>query len=222
MTWGELKLAALQRIFSNDGVSLNKDDSNEEYLNAMPAVANEALTILTGVGIPLERVLLVEVTGEVTAPELSEGTLRLPLTAGGVARIRMRETAADYRALSAGNIYQETAAGGYGPAEEWSVEGLDTLVLPVGEEMTYTVYYRAYPPKLSSGTPDDTDLGLPREAAELAPLYIGSQLYREDDIQMSTQMRNEFEDGLLKLQQAMAERPAGGSGRVKNTSGWFA
>lgn len=222
MTWGELKLAALQRIFSNDGVSLNKDDSNEEYLNAMPAVANEALTILTGVGIPLERVLLVEVTGEVTAPELSEGTLRLPLTAGGVARIRMRETAADYRALSAGNIYQETAAGGYGPAEEWSVEGLDTLVLPVGEEMTYTVYYRAYPPKLSSGTPDDTDLGLPREAAELAPLYIGSQLYREDDIQMSTQMRNEFEDGLLKLQQAIAERPAGGSGRVKNTSGWFA
>ena len=222
MTWGELKLAALQRIFSNDGVSLNKDDSNEEYLNAMPAVANEVLTILTGVGVPLERVLLVEVTGEVTAPELSEGTLRLPLTAGGVARIRMRETAADYRALSAGNIYQETAAGGYGPAEEWSVEGLDTLVLPVGEEMTYTVYYRAYPPKLSSGTPDDTDLGLPREAAELAPLYIGSQLYREDDIQMSTQMRNEFEDGLLKLQQAMAERPAGGSGRVKNTSGWFA
>ena len=222
MTWGELKLAALQRIFSNDGVSLNKDDSNEEYLNAMPAVANEVLTILTGVGVPLERVLLVEVTGEVTAPELSEGTLRLPLTAGGVARIRMRETAADYRALSAGNIYQETAAGGYGPAEEWSVEGLDTLVLPVGEEMTYTVYYRAYPPKLSSGTPDDTDLGLPREAAELAPLYIGSQLYREDDIQMSTQMRNEFEDGLLKLQQAIAERPAGGSGRVKNTSGWFA
>ena len=53
MTWGELKLAVLQRIFSNDGASLNKDDSNEEYLNAMPAVANEALTILTGVGIPL-------------------------------------------------------------------------------------------------------------------------------------------------------------------------
>ena len=222
MTWGELKLAALQRIFSNDGASLNKDDSNEEYLNAMPAVANEALTILTGVGVPLERVLLVEVTGAVDAPELAEGTLRLPVTTGGVARISMRETAADYRSLAAGNIYRETAAGGYGPAEEWSVEGLDTLVLPVGEEAVYTVYYRAYPPKLSTGTTDDTDLGLPREAAELAPLYICSQLYREDDIQMSTQMRNEFEDGLLKLQQAMAERPAGGSGRVKNTSGWFA
>ena len=50
MNWGEVKLAALQRIFSNDGASLNRDDSNEEYLNAMPAVANEALTILTGVG----------------------------------------------------------------------------------------------------------------------------------------------------------------------------
>ena len=39
MTWGEVKLAALQRIFSNDGTALNKDDSNEEYLNAMPAVS---------------------------------------------------------------------------------------------------------------------------------------------------------------------------------------
>ena len=30
MTWGEVKLAALQRIFSNDGAALNRDDSNEE------------------------------------------------------------------------------------------------------------------------------------------------------------------------------------------------
>ena len=76
MTWGEVKLAALQRIFSNDGVTLNKDDSNEEYLNAMPAVANEALTILTGVGVPLLRILTVEITPEVTEPTLENGLCR--------------------------------------------------------------------------------------------------------------------------------------------------
>lgn len=221
MTWGEVKLAALQRIFSNDGAALNRDDSNEEYLNAMPAVANEALTILTGAGIPLLRKLIVEITPEVTEPEKDGETLRVPVTSGGVARIDMRETAELYRAMASGEIYRETAREGYGPADSWSVEGTDTLVLPVGEAAVYTVYYQAYVPVISASTPDDTDLGVPREVAELVPLYIGAELYREDDIQMSTQMLNEFENGLSRLQMAAASRPAGGSGRVRNTTQWW-
>ena len=169
MTWGEVKLAALQRIFSNDGTALNKDDSNEEYLNAMPAVANEALTILTGVGVPLLGRLNVVVTPDVSEPEKDGDTLRVPVTPNGLARIDMRETAERYRALVSGEIY----------------------------------------------------LGVPREVAELVPLYIGAELYREDDIQMSTQMLNEFEAGLSRLQMASAARPAGGSGSVKNTSNWW-
>lgn len=221
MTWGDVKLAALQRIFSNDGATLNRDDSNEEYLNAMSAVANEALTILTGAGIPLLRKLLVEITPEITEPEKDGETLRIPVTSGGMARIDMRETAEQYRALASGEIYRETVREGYGPADSWSVEGTDTLVLPVGEAAVYTVYYQAYAPVLSASTPDDTDLGVPREVAELVPLYIGAELYREDDIQMSTQMLNEFENGLSRLQAAAASRPAGGSGSVKNTTQWW-
>lgn len=221
MTWGEVKLAALQRIFSNDGPTMNRDDSNEEYLNAMPAVANEALSILTGTGIPLLRKLLVEITAEVTEPEKLEDTLRLPVTPGGLARIDMRESAEGYRALASGEIYRETEQGGYGPAESWSVEAADTLVLPIDEAAVYTVWYQSSAPVLTASTPDDTDLGVPREVAELVPLYIGAELYREDDIQMSTQMLNEFETGLARLQQAAAARPAGGSGGVKNTTRWW-
>ena len=221
MTWGDVKLAALQRIFSNDGAALNRDDSNEEYLNAMPAVANEALTILTGAGIPLLRKLRVEISPDAEKPEKEGDTLRVPVTSGGVARIDMREAAEGYRALVSGEIYRETDRDGYGPADSWSVEGTDTLVLPVGEGAVYTVYYQAYAPALSASTPDDTDLGVPREVAELLPLYIGAELYREDDIQMSTQMLNEFENGLSRLQMAAASRPAGGSGSVKNTTLWW-
>ena len=221
MTWGEVKLAALQRIFSNDGASLNRDDSNEEYLNAMPAAANEALTILTGAGIPLLKRLTVEISGDVSEPELEGQTLRVPLTAGGVARIRMREAAADYRALEAGELYRETEREGFGPAEAWSVEGTDTLVLPADEAAVYTVYYQAYAPLLTASTPDSQELGVPREVSELVPLYIGSQLYREDDIQISTQMLNEFEVGLSRLQQAASQRPAGGGGRTKNATKWW-
>lgn len=94
-------------------------------------------------------------------------------------------------------------------------------MLPVGEAAVYTVYYQAYAPVISASTPDDTDLGVPREVVELVPLYIGAELYREDDIQMSTQMLNEFEAGLSRLQMAAATRPPGGSGEVRNTSGWW-
>ena len=89
------------------------------------------------------------------------------------------------------------------------------------EAAIYTMYYRAYVPTLTASTPDNQELGVPREAAELVPLYIGAQLYREDDIQISTQMLNEFEVGLSRLQQAGAERPAGGGGRTKNTTKWW-
>ena len=43
MTWGDVKLAALQTMYSNEGAVLTEDDINREYINAMPAKANEAL-----------------------------------------------------------------------------------------------------------------------------------------------------------------------------------
>ena len=162
-----------------------------------------------------------EISPEAEEPEKEGDTLRVSVTSGGVARIDMREAAEGYRALVSGEIYRETDRDGYGPADSWSVEGTDTLVLPVGEAAVYTVYYQAYAPALSASTPDDTDLGVPREVAELVPLYIGAELYREDDIQMSTQMLNEFENGLSRLQMAASSRPAGGSGSVKNTTLWW-
>ena len=221
MTWGDLKLAALQLIFSNDGEALNRDDSNEEYLNAMPAVANVALDMLTSLGVPLLKTLRVEVTEAVGTPELTDGVLRVPVTVGGAARVDMRECCGEiYRCLETGGVYEESE-GAYGRFSGWSVEGEDVLVLPADHAAAYTVYFRAYPPRITRTTADETELGVPREAAELAPLYIGAELYREDDIQISTQMRNEFEDGLAKLQAARSQRPAGGAGQVRNTTGWW-
>lgn len=221
VTWGDLKLAALQLIFSNDGEKLNRDDSNAEYLNAMPAVANVALDILTSLGVPLLKTFRVEITEDAGEPELISGVLRVPVTAGGVARVDMRVCCGEsYRCLETGGIYEETA-GTYGRASHWSVEGEDVLVLPADHTAIYTVYFRAYPQKITSATADDTELGVPREVAELVPLYIGAELYREDDIQISTQMRNEFEDGLAKLQMARSQRPAGGAGQVQNSTGWW-
>lgn len=46
----------------------------------------------------------------------------------------------------------------------------------------------------------DTELKLPYEACVLIPLYIASQLYKDDDISLATQYRNEFEAGLQNLE----------------------
>ena len=42
-------------------------------------------------------------------------------------------------------------------------------------------------------------IGLPDDACALIPLYIASQLYKDDDIAQATAYRNEFEVGLQDL-----------------------
>lgn len=42
-------------------------------------------------------------------------------------------------------------------------------------------------------------IGLPEDACVLIPLYIASQLYKDDDISQATAYRNEFEAGIQDL-----------------------
>jgi hypothetical protein len=52
---------------------------------------------------------------------------------------------------------------------------------------------------IDTDTTDTTELSYPLEACVLIPLYIASQLYKDDDISIATQYRNEFETGLQNL-----------------------
>ena len=63
---------------------------------------------------------------------------------------------------------------------------------------------------------------MPEDAAVLIPLYIAAELYKEDELAMATVLRNEYEDGLQKVQAAW-QSSAGGM-RVesaRNTTGWW-
>lgn len=53
--------------------------------------------------------------------------------------------------------------------------------------------------KIDSTTEDAYEIELPEEACVLIPLYIASQLYKDDDISQATVYRNEFEVGLQDL-----------------------
>lgn len=52
---------------------------------------------------------------------------------------------------------------------------------------------------ITTETSDDYKFSIPDDACVLIPLYIASQLYKDDDISQATAYRNEFEIGLQEL-----------------------
>lgn len=89
------------------------------------------------------------------------------------------------------------------------------LVLPKDKPGMYTVYYNAYPGFITEDTEDDYVLDVSKEVADLLPLYIASQLYKDDDNGIATTYRNEFEIGLESL-----SNTASNPGKEKFESEW--
>ena len=219
MNWGECKLAALQTMFANEGAAINVDDSNQDYINAMPGKANEAMHQLALVGRPILKQFTIEVTNG-AVETVTEDKLTLP-----AAEVRYKLKLTDYiprfRALEREQLMLDSG-GIYGAADEWSMEGDDVLVLPGTIVGVYTVWYAAYPQIITAATEDSEELDLPAEAAALVPLYIAGELYKEDELAMATMFRNEFEDGLQKMRAAWEQSGNGcRTGRVRNTTGWW-
>jgi len=108
-------------------------------------------------------------------------------------RYNMRELVNDFHKLK-DIVYQ----GGfnekrYEKTSNYHWEGDSTLVLGGLDKGRWIVFYHAYPQQITKDTPDDTVLSLDPEVAVLLPLYMASQLYKEDNIALATQWRNEFE-----------------------------
>ena len=66
--------------------------------------------------------------------------------------------------------------------------------------------------------PDDYELPLDREVAVLLPLYMASQLYKDDDNGLATSYRNEFEIGLESL---IDSSTSDGFEEFVSESGWI-
>ena len=185
MTWGEVKLVALQTMFSNDGEVLVEDDVNREYLNAMPGKANEALQQLALVGHPLLKTWKVRIDADAESEAASTELLILPVEQDSLDKIALRHYLPRFRCLHGSEVMLD-AGGIYGTAEDWRMEGDDVFVIPGEVAGTYTLCYRAYPQTITAETPDSEDIDLAPEAAALIPLYIAGELYKEDDPSLAT------------------------------------
>ena len=219
MTWGEVKLITLQTMFSNEGPTMSEDDINQEYLYAMPGKANEAMQQIAAVGRPILKEWHVKIA-EGADEAVTEDMLTLP-AAENRYKIRVSFYVPRFRCIDRGQVMLDDG-NIYDVAEDWSLEGDDVLVIPGNVEGEYTVWYRAYPQTITADTPDDEAIDMTPDAAALIPLYIAAELYKEDELAMATVLRNEYEDGLQKLQAAWQSSTVGlRAEAAQNTTGWW-
>lgn len=128
------------------------------------------------------------------------------------------DIAEDFYQLASGEIYYEgEREPRYIAAQNYYQEADKTLVLERSMPGTYTVYYKKYPAAITNETEDEYELVLDPEVAALLPMYMASQLYKDDDNAIATVYRNEFEVAFERLTQ-YAEVPK--KEEFVSDSGW--
>lgn len=200
-TWDEIRLATLQKMFLVDGNKVVADGSTNSYLNAMPAVYNEAVRLLSTTNRYITKYF------EVPTDGLQD-----------VITVDLNSVVDDLFQLKPNGIFFSDAEGRVLAYGEEEYHGNDYLLLNGRNCGVYRVYYRAYPLKATAETEGETDMQIDPDVASLVPLYMASQLYKDDDNAIATVYRNEFEVGRELLKR---ERNSGGTGRFRSTTGWW-
>lgn len=286
-TWGDIKLATLQKMFAADGDQIVQDESTKDYLAGMPYAANEGLIRLATAGkfitkpltithippknlIPDYEALKITDAREVTFAAEKGRSLYFQFnghgtfvtTVGGVevlttevnsngvfsehkqiienatnspvsitfhsdypfyvksiaiyadaypedkdipeygtyVKYNLRDLASDFYNLGDNAIvYEGGSTPTYLSTTDYYRESDNILVLPANRPGIYTVYYHAYPEKLTNETLDEYVLEIDPDLAVLLPLYMAAALYMDDDLAISTTLRNQFEVGLESL-----------------------
>ena len=114
-------------------------------------------------------------------------------------KYNMTDLAPDFYMIDPQGIYYEGAYQKYLQTSDFYQEGTKTLILDRDMIGLFTIYYRAYPAQLTADTEDDYVLPIDPEVYALLPLYMASQLYKDDDQGIATSYRNEFEVGFERL-----------------------
>lgn len=98
---------------------------------------------------------------------------------------------------------------------DFIIEGDNTLIIDKNLNGNFIISYQAYPDKITDKTKDNYKFNMSGEMISLLPLYIASEIYKDDDISMATMYRNQFELGLDKVM--TIREPL----EFKNNTGWL-
>lgn len=306
MTWKDIKLATLQKMFSAEGTTIPNDDNTADYLAAMPYAANEGIQMLSTAGkfiiksIEISHNPQVNLLGDSTGQSIhscvsgkkefvagNAHSYFFEMTGKGTATIKagnketiidvdsagkytaykgiiensnnedvfvifnskypyavknialyealfetvedvqeyserikydLRNIAPDFYGIDEIYFEGDTTTSLYTKTENVYVEGDKVIAIDRKCAGNYTIYYKAFPDVITIQTEDDYELPLDREVAPLLPLYMASQLYKDDDISIATTYRNEFEVAFDRLMNTNNDTKAE---RVTSESGWI-
>lgn len=135
-------------------------------------------------------------------------------------RYNLKEYVDDFYILSTEDIYYEGGSdvSRYVRTSDYFEEGNSVLVLDRDTPGNFRVYYKAYPHQITEDTPDDYVLSVDPEVATLIPLYVASQIYKDDDNTIATAYRNEFEVAFERLKDSVSTPSAE---KFTSESGWI-
>ena len=200
-TWDELRVTVLQKMHLIEGDRVVEDDSTREHIAAMPAAYNEAVRLLSTTNRYITKYFEVSSSG-------LENSLVVDLSS----------VVDDLFMIKPGGIYLTDKGGRTEEYYNGTVIGDKDLILDGSTAGIYRIYYYAYPEKATSETSGSEDMQIDPDVASLVPLYMASQLWKEEEPGLATAYRNEFEIGRELL---VRERNDGFSAQFRNTTGWW-
>ena len=174
MNWGEVKTAALQKMFLSSSDPALFTSATKDYIGMMPAAANEGLMRLAVAGRYIPKSADVTSTSNLYDLKTLISDLFDPITSGIMKQVDGVWVYLDGYDMLPNYVLRVHDAGGY----------------------TIRVPYYAYPQTITTSTTDNTNIAMDKDGCALLALYIASELFKEDDIGLATQWRNEFEVAL--------------------------
>lgn len=191
MKLGELKIETLRLLFADaDGVPLTvsgldeAEDSEQyaQYLRMMPGAINRGLSYLEMRGVlPLKTVIL----AADGCGMLSYGKDELP---------------ADFR--RAVNVQYVDAMGQRRNCRQWHAENGGLCVAASADEPQVAVWYLPRLERLAADAPDDTEIPLPEELAQMLPYWLKGELFRSDEPDEAVAARKYFDEFLADFEAA--------------------
>ena len=206
-TWGDIVIATCRKMFLNkDAITVADlpdliDDRNySTYINMAPDVMNELMVILNN------RVLI------------NIDTITIKLDDANLEKYLIDDNSAfvfDIKEYMKDNeidnyLYTEVIQHTYIKRDNLLFEEQDGKLyidkrFIDRNSLTLTIKYRIIPERFTTTTPWSTIIDLPYNICSIVPLYLASELYKDDDISMSTAYRNQFETELDYISSQMVD-----------------
>ena len=206
-TWGDIVIATCRKMFLNkDAITVADlpdliDDRNySTYINMAPDVMNELMVILNN------RVLINIDTITIKLDDANLEKYLIDDNSTFVFDIKeyMKDNEID------NYLYTEVIQHTYIKRDNLLFEEQDGKLyidkrFIDRNSLTLTIKYRIIPERFTTTTPRNTLIDLPYNICSIVPLYLASELYKDDDISMSTAYRNQFETELDYISSQMVD-----------------